>query len=110
MTDDGVDPLLAAGAVVAALLAGAALAAPLRPRLRAAAMLAALVLTPVLLVAAIWDSEQVETLRDRPAVALGAGLIGLAFVLLGALLLHRRPALLPLLAVGALPFRVPITA
>ncbi|CAA9505707.1 MAG: hypothetical protein AVDCRST_MAG85-2030, partial [uncultured Solirubrobacteraceae bacterium] len=37
MNDDGVDPVLAAGAVLAALLAAAALAAPLKPRLRAAA-------------------------------------------------------------------------
>ena len=110
MSDDGVDPALAVGAVVAALLAACALAAPLRPRMRAAAMLGALVLTPVLLVAAIWDSEQIETLRDRPEVALGAGLIGLAFVTLGALLVHKRPAWLPLLAVAALPFRVPIAA
>ena len=110
MSDDGVDPVLAAGAVIAALLAASALAAPLKPRMRAAAMLGALVLTPVLLVAAIWDSEQIETLRDRPAVALGAGLIGLAFVTMGALLVHKRPSWLPLLVVAALPFRVPIAA
>ena len=110
MSDDDVDPLLAAGAVVAALLAAAALAGPLSPRRRALAMLGALVLTPVLLVAAIWDSDQVDTLRDRPLVAAGAALAGVLLVLGGGLVLQRRPAWLPLLAVGALPFRVPIAA
>ena len=38
-----------------------------RPRLRAAAMAGALVLTPVLLIAEIYDTEQFRTLRDRPA-------------------------------------------
>lgn len=41
--------------MVAALLAAAALAAPLTARVRALAMLAALALTPVLLLAEIWD-------------------------------------------------------
>jgi len=110
MTGDGVQPELAAGAVVAALLAAAALAAPLRPRLRALAMLAALALTPVLLLAEIWDSEQVEALRDRPALALAAAAAGLLAVAAGAVLLGRRPWLLPVVAVAALPFRVPISA
>jgi O-antigen ligase len=110
MSDTGVEPVLAVGAIVAALLAAAALAAPLGTRGRAAAMLGALVLTPALLLAEIWDSDQVESLRDRPAVALGGAAIGVALVLLAALLVHRRPSWLPVLAVAALPFRVPIAA
>jgi len=108
--EPSVDPLLAAGAVVAALLVGAALAVPLGPRARSGAMLAALALTPVLLLAQIWDSEQLDPLRDRPAAALLAAGVGLVAVAAGALLLHRRPALLPVLAVAAVPFRVPIAA
>jgi O-antigen ligase len=105
-----VDPVLAIGAVVAALLAGGALALAVAPRVRAALMLLALALTPVLLLAEIWDSDQVAALRDRPGLALGAAAAGLVVVALAAVLLHRRPMLLPVLAVGALPFRIPIAA
>ena len=110
MTADPVDPILAVGAIVAALLAGAALAAPLRPRPRSIAMIAALVLTPVLLVAEIWDSEQLVALRDRPALAAGAAAAGLVAVAVLALLVHRRPQWLPVLVVAVLPFRIPIAA
>ena len=57
-----------AGVVVAALLAAVVLLAG-SPRARAAAMLAALVLTPVLLVANIWSTPQFEPLRERPGAA-----------------------------------------
>lgn len=111
MTGAGdVDPILAMGAIVAAVLAGAALAAPLKPRLRAGAMLVALVLTPVLLLAEIWDSEQIEALRDRPAVAGVAAVLGVLAVAALAVLVARRPMLLPPLLVAALPFRIPIAA
>jgi hypothetical protein len=79
-------------------------------RLRAAAMIGALALIPALLLAEIWDSEQVESLRDDPAIAFGGAAAGLAFVLLGALLISRKPTWLPVLAVAALPFRIPIAA
>jgi hypothetical protein len=62
----------------------------------------------VLLVADIWSSPQVQPLRERPTLALavaGAALLAVAAL---AVLLARRPALLALLAVAALPFRVPI--
>jgi O-antigen ligase len=95
------------GLIAAALLAAAAVLSE-RPRLRAAAMAGALVLTPVLLIAEIYDTEQFHTLRDRPAFT--AGLVGVALVALAALAfaMARRPLLLPLLAVAALPFRIPI--
>ena len=95
------------GLIAAALLAAAAVLAE-RPRLRAAAMAGALVLTPVLLVAEIYDTEQFRTLRDRPAFTaalVAVALVGLAVL---AFVMARRPLLLPLLAVGALPFRIPI--
>ena len=81
-----------------------------RPRLRAAAMAGALVLTPVLLIAEIYDTEQFRTLRDRPAftaAAVAAALVALAVL---AFLMARRPLLLPLLAIAALPFRIPVEA
>jgi len=97
------------GIVAAALLAGAALLAP-STRGRGWAALLALALTPVLLVANIWDSSPLVSLRDRPAVAAGVVVGALAAVVVLAIVLRRWPALLPLLVVAALPFRVPISA
>ena len=54
-----------------ALLAAAALVAP-GPRARAAAMLGALVLAPVILGFHIADSDQVKPLRDHPSLAAAA--------------------------------------
>ena len=98
-----------AGIVVAALLAAVALLHR-SPRGRAAAMLAALVLTPVLLVANIWSTPQFEPLRERPLLALTAAAAAAAVLALGAWAIHRRPELLALAAAVALPFRVPIEA
>jgi O-antigen ligase len=97
------------GLIAVALLAAAAVLAD-RPRLRAAAMAGALVLTPILLIAEIWDTEQFESFRNPSGVRLAAigvallGLVALAFAM------RRRPLLLPVLAFAALPFRVPIEA
>lgn len=78
------------------------------PRARAGAMLAALVLTPVLLLGELWDSDQLDVARDQPLAALATGLVGAGAAAAVAALLLRRPTVLPLLAVGALPFRVPV--
>lgn len=99
--------LRATGIVVAAVLAAVAVLGP-SLRGRALAMLGALALTPVLLVAEIWDSPQFETVRDRPMVSAVAAAIGLAALGGLAALMARRPWLLAGLAVAALPFRVPI--
>jgi hypothetical protein len=96
-----------AGVVVAALLAAGALLAR-SDRARSAAMLAALVLTPVLLVANIWSTPQLQPLRDRPLLALAAAGAGLLLLALGAFAIHRKPELVALAAAAALPFRVPI--
>jgi putative inorganic carbon (HCO3(-)) transporter len=98
-----------AGLIAAAVLAAAAVLSE-RPRLRAAAMAGALVLTPILLIAEIYDTEQFRTLRDRPAFTAAAAAAGLAAVAALALAIARRPLLLPLLAFAALPFRIPIEA
>lgn len=94
--------------MVAAVLAVAGAFVLRDPRARAAAMLAALVVTPVLLVGELWDSEQLDVVRDRPLAAAAAGLAGLGVACALAAFLLRRPAALPLLAVGALPFRLPV--
>lgn len=103
------DAVRVLGMVAAAALAAAALLLP-GARGRAIAMLAALVVTPVLLVAEIWDTPQLAGVRDQPGVAVAAAAAGL--LILGALaaLMARRPGLLAALAVGALPFRVPVEA
>jgi O-antigen ligase len=95
--------------ILAALLAAGALVARV-PRVRAAAMLGALVLAPVILGFHIADSDQVKPLRDHPSLA-AAGAVGavLALALL-AVLFDRRPAWLPVAAAATLPFRVPIAS
>jgi O-antigen ligase len=97
------------GVIVVALLAGAALLAP-STRARAYAAIGALVLTPILLVADIWDDSSLVTLRDHPPVAAAAVVAGVAAVVVLAWVFHRWPALMPLLAIAALPFRIPISA
>jgi putative inorganic carbon (HCO3(-)) transporter len=100
-------PLPKAGAVVAVLLAAGALLAR-EPRQRALAMAGALVLAPVLLLADIWDSPQLAVVRDHPLPAAVAGAAALGAVGALALLMARRPLVLPLLTLVALPFRIPI--
>lgn len=100
-------PLPKAGAVVAALLAAGALLAR-APRERALAMSGALLLAPVLLLADIWRSPQLAVVRHHPLPAAAAGAVALAAVCALAWAMARRPLLLPLLAIIALPFRVPI--
>jgi putative inorganic carbon (hco3(-)) transporter len=102
-------PLPKIGVVVAALLVAAALLAP-DVRLRAAAMLGALVLSPVLLLSDIWDSPQLRLVHRHPLPALVAAVLALAVLGAVAVLIARRPALLAMLSVLALPFRVPIQA
>jgi O-antigen ligase len=95
--------------ILAALLAAGALVAP-GPRARAAAMLSALVLAPVILGFHIADSDQVQPLRDHPSLAV-AGAVGAVVVLaVLALLFDRRPSWLPVAAAATLPFRVPIAS
>ena len=95
--------------ILAALLAAGALVAP-GPRARAAAMLGALVLAPVILGFHIADSDQVKPLRDHPSLAV-AGAVGAVVALaVLALLFDRRPSWLPVAAAATLPFRVPIAS
>src|SRR3954471_2772432 len=94
------------GALVAALAAGGALALP-SARGRAESALGALVLGPLLLLGELWDTTQIVHLRHHPTLLAAGVVAGLVVVVGLAALLHRYTWLLPLLAVGALPFRVP---
>jgi putative inorganic carbon (hco3(-)) transporter len=100
-------PMPKLGVVVVALLAGGALLLS-PPRLRAWAMLGALVLAPVLLLADIWHSPQLHVVHRHPLFALVGAAAGLTVVVALAVGLNRRPWLFAPLAVVALPFRVPV--
>jgi O-antigen ligase len=95
--------------IIAALLAAAALVAP-SPRARAAAMLGALILAPIILGFHIADSDQVQPLRDHPALAAAGAVVAVLAVAGLAALFARRPAWLPIAAAATLPFRVPIAS
>ena len=101
------DGLARLGLVAAALLAGGALVAP-AARWRAIATVAAMALAPLLLIAQIWNGEQMRAIRDRPAIAAAAVAVGLAAIALGALVLRRRPGAAVLAAIVAMPFRIPL--
>ena len=110
---EGLSALAAAGApkglgVVAAALATAGVFVLRDPRRRAIAALVALALTPVLVVAELWDSSQIRSLRDNPSRAVAAAVAGALVVAVLAAVLRRRPQFLPLLAVLALPIRLPV--
>ncbi len=99
-----IEPLLALFA--AACVAVAILDRP--GHRRSAAMLLALALAPALIAGNQWEATQVAELRNSPAL-LVAGLAGAAAVVAGlAILIDRRPLLLPVLVLVALPFRVPL--
>ena len=96
--------------ILAALLAAGALVAR-GPRTRAAAMLGALVLAPVILGFHIADSDQVQAAARPPARwrrrAPSAPWSSLAVL---AVVFDRRPSWLPVAAAATLPFRVPIAS
>jgi putative inorganic carbon (hco3(-)) transporter len=95
--------IVAAAALVAIVLLVA------QPRVRAAAMLAALVLAPVLLLADIWHSSQLGFAHRHPLYAVVGAVIAIAVLAAVAVVMRRRPQAFPLLAILALPFRVPIS-
>ena len=79
------------------------------PRVRATAMLAVLVVAPALLLADVWHSSQLGFVHRHPVYAVVAAVIALVVLAAAAILMRRRPQLFPLLAVLALPFRIPIS-
>jgi O-antigen ligase len=102
-------PVPKAGVVVVALLAAGALLAR-TPRVRAAAIVGCIVLSPALLLAEVWDSPHVRAIHHHPLLALVAALVALAALALVARVIALQPRVLGLLTLLALPFRVPVSA
>lgn len=102
-------PVAKVGVVVLGLLAAAALLGP-PGRARAAVVVGALVLAPVLLAADTWHSRQLGVVHRHPAVAAAGVLVAIAMLAGLAVVLRRRRAVLAPLAILTLPFRVPITS
>jgi O-antigen ligase len=102
-------PLPKVGVVALAALVGAALLAR-TSRSRAVAMLGSLCLAPALLLADIWHSPQLASIHRHPLLAVVGALLALAVLAGVARMIARRPWLLGILVVLALPFRIPIQA
>jgi len=101
--------LASVGVVAAASFAAAAILLP-RGRARSAAMLAALVLFPLLIAGDQWHSPQVVDLREEPLGFAALVVAALAAAGMLAYVFHRWPLALPLAIVSALPFRIPLEA
>ncbi len=99
------------GVIAVTLLAALVVLRPraIPRRARASALAAVLVLAPVLLAVDVWHTTQFVHLRAHPAEAAGAAVAGLAVVAALALLVHRRAEAFAVLAIAALPFRLPIS-
>ena len=78
-------------------------------RVRALAMLGALILAPVLLLSDIWNSPQLHIVHRHPLEALVGAAVLVAVLIAAAAVIARRPWLVAPLAVFALPFRVPVS-
>src|SRR5205085_2266032 len=77
-------------------------------RQRALAMLGAAVVSPPLLVALIWHDSKLHFVHRHPALAVAAAVAALVAVVVVAVAIGRWPALLAVLAVLALPFRISV--
>jgi O-antigen ligase len=100
---------VAAGAGLLLTAAAAAVAILLGPsRLRSAAMLTAVALTPILVFTDQWDTAKVADLRDHPARLVALLLLAAGIVAVLALLFSRRRWLIPLAVLATLPFRIPL--
>jgi O-antigen ligase len=103
------EALAAIGVLAAAAAAAAVILLP-AGRARSAAMLAALILFPALILGDQWHSHQIVDLRDDSARFAALALLALAISAALGIVFHRWPILLPLAIVAALPFRVPLHA
>ncbi len=77
-------------------------------RARAWLLLSALLVAPAILLVHVADSDQVRTLRDQPALAVAAGVLGLALIAALAVVFARMPTAFPVAVVATIPFRIPI--
>lgn len=103
------DVLAGAGLFVAVFAAAAAMLWQPSAR-RSAAMLAALALIPVLILTDQWNSPEISDLRDDPERFAALSLVAVVAVAALTFLFRRRPILLPLAVIAAVPFRIPIEA
>jgi O-antigen ligase len=103
------DFLAGAGVVIAAAAAATAILLP-PGRARSAAMLIALVLSPVLILADQWHSPEIADLREGSARLALLGIAAVAAATALGLAFRRWPIALPLAIVFTLPFRVPLEA
>lgn len=94
--------------VVAAASAGAILLPP--GRLRSAVMVLAMLLFPVLILGDQWHTTQIVDLRHDEGRIVALLAIAAAVVAILTYLFRRRPIVLPLAIIFALPFRVPLHA
>jgi putative inorganic carbon (HCO3(-)) transporter len=94
--------------LVAAASAGAILLPP--GRLRAAVMVLAMVLCPVLIAGDQWHTAQIVDLRHDEGRIVALLAIAAAAIAALTYLFRRWPVLLPLAIIFALPFRVPLHA
>jgi putative inorganic carbon (HCO3(-)) transporter len=97
----GAGVLVAAGASAAAILLPAG-------RLRSAAMLAGLILFPILILGDQWHSHQIVALRHSTGKIGLLVIVGVAAVAALTYVFRRWPTLLPLAIIAVLPFRVPL--
>jgi putative inorganic carbon (hco3(-)) transporter len=103
------DLLAGAGVLVAA---GAGAAAILLPagRVRSGAMLAALVLFPLLILGDQWHTHRIVELRNSTSHIAALAVVGIVAVATLVYVFRRWPVLLPLAIVAVLPFRVPLSS
>jgi putative inorganic carbon (hco3(-)) transporter len=102
-----VDALAWVGVVVSCGAAGSALVIR-DPRARAAAMLLALMLAPVLVAGDVWDTERFRDLRESPAQLVAAAAVGAVGTGGLAAVMLRWPTAFPLLAFAVIAFRIPV--
>ncbi len=103
------DVLAGAGLFVAVFAAATAMVWE-PSRRRSAAMLVALALIPVLILGDQWHSAEITDLRHHVARFAALGVVAVIAVATLTLLFRRRPILLPLAVIAAVPFRIPIHA
>jgi O-Antigen ligase len=103
------DVLAGAGLIAAAGASGAAILLP-PGRPRAALMVVAMVLFPILIVGDQWHTAQIVALRHDSARIVELPALAAATIAVLTYLFRRWPILLPLTIVAAIPFRVPLHA
>ena len=103
------DFLAALGVLLAAAASAGTILLP-AGRLRAIAMLAALVLFPALILGDQWHSHQIVDLRNHTSRLVALALVGVVAALALGYVFRHWPILLPLAIVFVLPFRVPLHA